>query len=229
VFGIGGSEIIVILVLALIFLGPDKLPDAAKQISKGIRDLKRHGRVLQRTIEDDEHIGGAIRDLKSALNSSGEELLAPSKKPPLKRRKKKRALVLDAAGNPVVTGAATAALATAGEPTIMPPEASTLGTSNGASGTSNDTTQTVPAAAAVAAAEAAVVETSTLAAARPAITLPPTAGERDPEDKSPAAVDADDAAELAAMIRPAAGTVHRATGTDAAAAAAKPVPEPEHS
>ena len=39
-FGMGGSEIIVILVIALIFLGPDKLPDAAKSLSKGIRDLR---------------------------------------------------------------------------------------------------------------------------------------------------------------------------------------------
>jgi sec-independent protein translocase protein TatB len=67
-FGMGGSEILVILIVALLFLGPDKLPDAAKTISKGIRDLKKQTRVLQETIENDEHIGGAIRDLKSALN-----------------------------------------------------------------------------------------------------------------------------------------------------------------
>ena len=66
-FGIGGSEIIVILVIALLFLGPDKLPDAAKTISKGIRDLKKQSRALQQQIESDEKIGGAIRDLKSAL------------------------------------------------------------------------------------------------------------------------------------------------------------------
>jgi sec-independent protein translocase protein TatB len=72
VFGIGGSEILVILIVALLFLGPDKLPDAAKQISKGIRDLKKQSRVLQQTIENDEHIGGAIRDLKSALR--GDEI-----------------------------------------------------------------------------------------------------------------------------------------------------------
>lgn len=71
-FGIGGSEILVILVVALLFLGPEKLPDAAKQISKGIRDLRKQTRALQQTIEDDEHIGGAIRDLKSALR--GEEV-----------------------------------------------------------------------------------------------------------------------------------------------------------
>ena len=71
-FGMGGSEILVILIVALLFLGPDKLPDAAKQISKGIRDLKKQTRVLQETIENDEHIGGAIRDLKSALR--GDEI-----------------------------------------------------------------------------------------------------------------------------------------------------------
>jgi sec-independent protein translocase protein TatB len=71
-FGIGGSEILVILVVALLFLGPDKLPDAAKTISKGIRDLKKQSRALQQQIESDEKIGGAIRDLKSALR--GDEL-----------------------------------------------------------------------------------------------------------------------------------------------------------
>lgn len=71
-FGIGGSEILVILIIALLFLGPDKLPDAAKQISKGIRDLKKHSRILTQTIENDETIGGALKDIKSALR--GDEL-----------------------------------------------------------------------------------------------------------------------------------------------------------
>jgi sec-independent protein translocase protein TatB len=71
-FGIGGSEILVILVVALLFLGPDKLPEAAKTISKGIRDLKKQSRALQNQIEADEKIGGAIRDLKSALR--GEDI-----------------------------------------------------------------------------------------------------------------------------------------------------------
>ena len=80
-FGIGGSEIIVILVVALLFLGPDKLPDAAKMVSKGIRDLKKQQRALQQQIENDEQIGGAIRDLKSALRGEPE----PPKRPPVRK------------------------------------------------------------------------------------------------------------------------------------------------
>lgn len=81
-FGMGGTEILVILIVALLFLGPDKLPEAAKTISKGIRDIKKQSRVLQRTIEDDEHIGGAIRDLKSALRGEDEPFRPKPYTPP---------------------------------------------------------------------------------------------------------------------------------------------------
>jgi sec-independent protein translocase protein TatB len=76
-FGMGGTEILVILIVALLFLGPDKLPDAAKTISKGIRDLRKQTRDFRETIESDEKLGGAIRDLRSALN--GEEVRARPK------------------------------------------------------------------------------------------------------------------------------------------------------
>lgn len=84
-FGMGGSEILVILIVALLFLGPEKLPSAAKQISKGIRDIKKQSRSLQQQIENDDQIGGAIRDLKSALR--GEEL--PAKPKQVKAKKPK--------------------------------------------------------------------------------------------------------------------------------------------
>jgi sec-independent protein translocase protein TatB len=40
-FGLGFGEIVIILVLALVLLGPQRLPDAAKQLGKAMRDFKK--------------------------------------------------------------------------------------------------------------------------------------------------------------------------------------------
>ena len=40
-FGIGFNEVIIILVLALIIIGPKKLPDIAKALGKGYREFRR--------------------------------------------------------------------------------------------------------------------------------------------------------------------------------------------
>jgi sec-independent protein translocase protein TatB len=74
-FGMGMGELLIILVVALLFVGPDKLPQAAKAIGKGIRDLRRHSQDLQETIEQDEKLGDAVRELKSAL--TGDARMAP--------------------------------------------------------------------------------------------------------------------------------------------------------
>ncbi len=40
-FNIGGGELIVIMLIALIVLGPQRLPDAARQVGKTMGDLRR--------------------------------------------------------------------------------------------------------------------------------------------------------------------------------------------
>jgi len=40
-FGMGLSEIFLIIVIAILFLGPDKLPDAMVQIAKFFKSIKR--------------------------------------------------------------------------------------------------------------------------------------------------------------------------------------------
>ena len=74
VFGLGMWEIMVIFIVALLFLGPEKLPDAAKKLSQGIREFRQHGRELQRTHDEDTELGSAVRDLKSALR--GDDIRA---------------------------------------------------------------------------------------------------------------------------------------------------------
>lgn len=74
-FGMGMGELIVILIVALLVLGPDKIPEAARTIGKGIRELRKHTTNLQQTIEEDETLGGTVRELRSVLR--GDEPMPP--------------------------------------------------------------------------------------------------------------------------------------------------------
>jgi Tat protein translocase TatB subunit len=51
-FNVGGGEIIVILLLALIVLGPDKLPSAARQAGKYLSEFRRISDGFQRELRD---------------------------------------------------------------------------------------------------------------------------------------------------------------------------------
>ncbi len=50
-FGLGMGEIVIILVLALILLGPQRLPDAAKQLGKGLREFRKATEDLKNQFE----------------------------------------------------------------------------------------------------------------------------------------------------------------------------------
>lgn len=51
-FGLGFGEIAVILFVALIFIGPKKLPELARGLGKGIREFQNAARGLQDTIKN---------------------------------------------------------------------------------------------------------------------------------------------------------------------------------
>lgn len=44
-FGIGATELIIILVLALVIFGPGKLPEVGKAVGRSIREFKRASSV----------------------------------------------------------------------------------------------------------------------------------------------------------------------------------------
>jgi sec-independent protein translocase protein TatA len=49
-FGLGMQELLVILVIALIVVGPKKLPDIAKSLGRGLAEFKRTTDEFQRTM-----------------------------------------------------------------------------------------------------------------------------------------------------------------------------------
>jgi len=53
-FGLGGQEIIVILIIALIVFGPKKLPEVGRALGEGLRELKRASRSLTEPFDIDQ-------------------------------------------------------------------------------------------------------------------------------------------------------------------------------
>ena len=90
---IGGGEVLVIMLVALLVLGPAKLPDAARQLGKAVAEFRKVS-------------GGFQRELRAALEAEPEPTPAaqvPSGLP-----------VKDADVQPEAGGEARAASATAG-------------------------------------------------------------------------------------------------------------------
>ena len=50
-FGMSGTELAIILILALLLLGPDKLPGLARTAGKAVRDFKKATNDLRGTVE----------------------------------------------------------------------------------------------------------------------------------------------------------------------------------
>ncbi|OEU71746.1 MAG: hypothetical protein BA874_12440 [Desulfuromonadales bacterium C00003068] len=55
-FGIGMPELLVILVIAIIFIGPSKLPDVARALGRGLREFRRATDDLKNSIDLEAHV-----------------------------------------------------------------------------------------------------------------------------------------------------------------------------
>ncbi|MCF8039193.1 MAG: Sec-independent protein translocase protein TatB [Desulfohalobiaceae bacterium] len=55
-FGIGTTEVLIILVVALLVIGPSKLPEVAKALGKGMAEFKKMSSDVKRTIDMETHL-----------------------------------------------------------------------------------------------------------------------------------------------------------------------------
>jgi sec-independent protein translocase protein TatB len=75
-FGIGLPEMLLIMAIALIVVGPDKLPDLARSLAKGLMELKKTAEGLKETITAEGNPLDEIRpDLEQAAKSLKNNLL----------------------------------------------------------------------------------------------------------------------------------------------------------
>lgn len=52
-FGVGGPELLIICVVALVVIGPKKLPEMLRSLGKGVAEFKRVGNDVKSTLDEE--------------------------------------------------------------------------------------------------------------------------------------------------------------------------------
>lgn len=78
-FGLGFGEIVIVAILALVLLGPDRLPGAAKALGKTLQDLKKATDGLKGQLEAEMY--SVEKAVKKAID--GTDASAPPEVPPV--------------------------------------------------------------------------------------------------------------------------------------------------
>lgn len=92
-FGIGTTEVLLILVVALLVIGPSKLPDVARTLGKGMAEFRRMSSDVKRTIDFEAQRADMERDTSQTEAPRGEQSAAeqPQKSPDAEAEDAKRA------------------------------------------------------------------------------------------------------------------------------------------
>ena len=67
-FGIGMPELIIIMVIALIVIGPSKLPDLARALGKGMAEFKKATQEIKESLDVEEEFREAKEDLIDSIS-----------------------------------------------------------------------------------------------------------------------------------------------------------------
>ena len=82
-FGIGMPEMILILAIALIVIGPKKLPDLAKSLGRAMNEFKKATREIKESID----IDGDLKDVKQSFDDLNKDVKEAVHVNPLKSAK----------------------------------------------------------------------------------------------------------------------------------------------
>jgi len=74
-FGIGMPELILILVVALIVIGPKKLPDLAKSLGRAMGEFKKATREFKETIDIEDTGLKELKDVKTAFDDLNNDII----------------------------------------------------------------------------------------------------------------------------------------------------------
>ncbi|HUS14320.1 MAG TPA: Sec-independent protein translocase protein TatB [Chloroflexia bacterium] len=86
VFGVGVPEMVIIAVVALIFLGPEKLPDAARTVGGWVREIRSFTGEATSIWQETLQVGETIKDTVRYVPSSAPTPAvapAPAAAPPV--------------------------------------------------------------------------------------------------------------------------------------------------
>jgi sec-independent protein translocase protein TatB len=75
VFNVGPMELVIIFILALLVVGPKKLPEVSRQLGKGIREFRRVSDEVRGEID------GALSEIDGALSIDDDDDDKPKGKP----------------------------------------------------------------------------------------------------------------------------------------------------